>query len=87
MRIVPVAPFTIINLVAGASHIKLRDFLLGTLIGLLPGISAIAILTDRMRATLEDPQPVTITILVLVSVAVIGASYFLSRYLVKLGNN
>ena len=40
LRIVPVAPFTVINLVAGASHIRLRDFALGTLVDLLPGVFA-----------------------------------------------
>ncbi|MEX2365911.1 MAG: VTT domain-containing protein, partial [Pseudohongiellaceae bacterium] len=51
VRIAPVAPFTIINLVAGASHIRLRDFSLGTFLGLIPGITAFALLTDRIKAT------------------------------------
>ena len=34
----PIAPFSIVNVVAGASHIRWSDFLLGTVIGLLPGI-------------------------------------------------
>ena len=37
LRIVPVAPFTVVNLVAGASHISFRDFALGTLLGMLAG--------------------------------------------------
>ena len=36
MRIVPVAPFTVVNLAAGASHIGLRDFLIGTVFGMTP---------------------------------------------------
>jgi uncharacterized membrane protein YdjX (TVP38/TMEM64 family) len=41
VRILPVAPFSVINMVAGASHIKFRDFFWGTLIGLFPGILAL----------------------------------------------
>ncbi len=37
VRLVPVAPFAIINMVAGASHIRLRDLVLGTAIGITPG--------------------------------------------------
>jgi phospholipase D1/2 len=84
LRIVPVAPFTIINLVAGASHIRLRDFFWGTLLGLLPGITAIAILTDRVKSTMNNPQPETIVLLVVVALAVLGSSFLLSRRLLRL---
>ena len=43
VRNLPVAPFTIVNMVAGASHIKLGDFLLGTALGMAPGIVAIMV--------------------------------------------
>lgn len=55
-RVVPIAPFTVINLVAGASHIRLKDFVLGTVIGMWPGIAAITLFTDRIRAMLDDPS-------------------------------
>jgi phospholipase D1/2 len=83
LRIVPVAPFTIINLVAGASHIGLRDFFWGTSLGITPGIITIALLTDRARATLIDPEPATIVMLIALAIIVVLASYYLSRYLLK----
>jgi len=55
-RVIPVAPYSIVNLVGGASHVGLRDFVLGTLIGMAPGIAAIALFTDRIRAMLEQPS-------------------------------
>ena len=33
LRILPVAPFSILNAVAGASHIRTRDFFIGTVLG------------------------------------------------------
>jgi len=42
IRLVPVAPFTVVNVVAGASHIRFRDYLLGTLLGMGPGAAALA---------------------------------------------
>jgi phosphatidylserine/phosphatidylglycerophosphate/cardiolipin synthase-like enzyme/uncharacterized membrane protein YdjX (TVP38/TMEM64 family) len=44
IRMVPIAPFSIVNVVAGASKLRLRDFLLGTALGMLPGIAVMAAL-------------------------------------------
>ena len=56
VRNLPVAPFTIVNMVAGASHIKLRDFLLGTALGMLPGIVVITVFADRLSAAVKNPH-------------------------------
>jgi phospholipase D1/2 len=55
VRNLPVAPFTIVNLVAGASHIRFRDYLLGTALGMAPGILAISVFADRLILTVKDP--------------------------------
>ncbi len=36
IRMVPIAPFTLVNMVAGASGIKLLDYVAGTLLGSAP---------------------------------------------------
>ncbi len=72
LRMLPVAPFTVVNLVAGASHLRTRDFLLGTALGMAPGILAVAVFSDRLAATLRDPSPGTVAMLALVLVAVGG---------------
>jgi hypothetical protein len=41
MLLLPAAGWRCTNLVAGASHIRLRDYLLVTLLGMMPGIEAI----------------------------------------------
>ena len=76
VRIVPIAPFTVINLVAGASHINFRDYVLGTLVGMTPGVMAVAIIADRIYATVQDPRIYTSMWLV-VSVAFIAFVAFL----------
>lgn len=55
-RIVPVAPFSIINLIAGSSGIRPRDYMLGTLIGMLPGMIATIVLADRLAVSLSQPD-------------------------------
>lgn len=80
-RVVPIAPFTVINLVAGASHIGLRDFALGTVIGMGPGIVAITLFTDRIRSMLEDPTWENGLTLALVFGGIALAGYFLVTWL------
>lgn len=46
LRLLPIAPFAIVNMIAGASHIRWRDFLLGTFFGMMPGIVIITTLSD-----------------------------------------
>jgi uncharacterized membrane protein YdjX (TVP38/TMEM64 family) len=83
VRIVPVAPFSIINLVAGASHIRFRDFLWGTIFGMTPGILGVTLLTDRIRASLSSPDWQTLVSLVLVAIVVFVAGYLLAKHLLS----
>ncbi len=71
-RIIPVAPFSLINLVAGVSAISLKDFCLGTLIGIIPGIAAISLVADRLAESLRQPDMSSFTAL-FVAVLVLGA--------------
>ena len=50
IRMVPVAPFTLVNMVAGASGIRLLDYIAGTLLGLLPGLILMSALGSADRA-------------------------------------
>jgi phosphatidylserine/phosphatidylglycerophosphate/cardiolipin synthase-like enzyme/uncharacterized membrane protein YdjX (TVP38/TMEM64 family) len=57
LRLIPIAPFTIINLLAGAAGVRLSRFLLGTLLGMGPGVVLICLSVDRARAALSG-EPV-----------------------------
>lgn len=48
IRMLPIAPFSVVNVVAGASTLPLRDFILGTLLGSTPGILAMAVLGSQI---------------------------------------
>ena len=83
VRVVPVAPFTVVNLIAGASHIRFQDFLAGTLFGMTPGIVAIVLLVDRVSASIRAPSPENILTLVAVAVGVVLGVVVLSRWLLR----
>lgn len=81
VRIVPVAPFTVVNLVAGASHIRFRDYVLGTLFGMTPGVLGVSLLTDRVEASMRSPDWQTLLTLIIVAILVFSVGYTLSKRL------
>ncbi|MCR6631125.1 MAG: VTT domain-containing protein [Magnetospirillum sp.] len=83
LRLMPVAGFSVVNVVAGASSVSLRDFLIGTGVGMAPGIFAMSVLGDRLAVVLRSPSPGNIAILgiavALVLAAQVGVVSRLSR--------
>jgi uncharacterized membrane protein YdjX (TVP38/TMEM64 family) len=79
LRMVPVAPFTLVNLLAGASDIRFRDYLIGTALGLAPGIVMMTALGDRLRRVWEDPTWTQGGILLGVIVAWLGIIIAIQR--------
>jgi uncharacterized membrane protein YdjX (TVP38/TMEM64 family) len=79
IRLLPVAPFTIVNLVLGAARIKLWHFAIGTAVGLTPGLLALSIFGDRLGEALRRPDALNFLSLGLVAVAVILGGTWLVR--------
>ncbi|NIC05568.1 TVP38/TMEM64 family protein [Billgrantia bachuensis] len=52
VSLLPLAPFTLTNMMAGAFHIRFRDYMLGTVIGLTPGLAAIILLGSQLGSLL-----------------------------------
>ncbi len=48
----PVAPFTVVNIFVGALGIRYSSFIIGTFIGLLPGTLTTVVVGDRIWAAL-----------------------------------
>jgi uncharacterized membrane protein YdjX (TVP38/TMEM64 family) len=72
VRLVPVAPFSVVNMVAGSSRVGLRDFLSGTLVGMVPGIAVYSFASDRVIEAARDPSPLTLAIALLSVGALLG---------------
>ncbi|KAA2215203.1 VTT domain-containing protein [Teichococcus oryzae] len=56
VRLMPIAPFTVVNLVAGAVRIPLLDYMVGTALGLAPGLVLMTALGDRLLRIMTDPS-------------------------------
>ncbi len=87
LRLVPVAPFAIVNMVAGTTHLRLRHMLLGTALGMCPGTLAVALFTDQLMLSLTQPGPSSYVLLALtvalIVVGVWGLRYWMNKQ--KLG--
>ncbi|AKJ29563.1 VTT domain-containing protein [Caldimonas brevitalea] len=79
VRMLPVAPFSLINVVAGASQINLRDYLLGTFLGMAPGICMTVLFVDRFTEAVRRPGLGTFTLLAVVVALVVAASILIRQ--------
>ena len=85
-RLLPIAPFTLVNLAAGASGIRFIDFLVGTLIGMLPGLVLLSIMGDRIVRILAEPSAGDIAIVVLCVAGLIGLAVAAQALLSRRGD-
>ncbi|MEX2124174.1 MAG: VTT domain-containing protein [Woeseia sp.] len=84
LRMVPVAPFTVINLTMGAAGVGSRIYLTGTLLGLLPGTFVLTMIGDRLRAAWHDPAAGNVVLFALVMVLWLGLAIVLQRLVSQL---
>jgi phosphatidylserine/phosphatidylglycerophosphate/cardiolipin synthase-like enzyme/uncharacterized membrane protein YdjX (TVP38/TMEM64 family) len=75
IRMVPAAPFTLVNLMAGACSIAVVDYVIGTLIGILPGLIAIALLGHQLTALLTNFSAQNAAVVVLLIGLWIGIAF------------
>jgi phospholipase D1/2 len=76
VRLVPIAPFTLVNLVAGASGIRLWHYVVGTTLGLLPGLVVMSLLGSQIMRLFTAPTSadiITVAVLIAVWIAMVAA--------------
>jgi phosphatidylserine/phosphatidylglycerophosphate/cardiolipin synthase-like enzyme/uncharacterized membrane protein YdjX (TVP38/TMEM64 family) len=81
LRIVPIAPFVVINLAAGISRMKLSTFVVGTFLGMLPGMAGVVFVTHQAKSVYTDPSWQTWVLLGLGVLVFLGLSFGVKKYL------
>ena len=81
LRLVPIAPFAIFNLMAGASHLGFYQFLLGTILGLAPGLGAITLFSNTLRSAVVAPSWQSVATAGLVGLVLVVLSLLAKRWL------
>ena len=79
LRLLPVAGFSTVNVVAGASRLPFLELLAGTAIGMAPWILLALTFVDRVRAAMREPSTVTYALLAADTALIVVAVLFVWR--------
>lgn len=63
MRVLPVAPFTLVNFFVGAARIRFRDFFLASVIGRIPGIVVLTLAGLQVEMFFRQPGVIGLVLL------------------------
>jgi len=77
LRMVPVAPTAVVNAVCGAVRVRFRSFMVGSLLGFLPGALAMSALGHQLAQVLRHPTPGRVLVLLGILGAIAGAMLYL----------
>lgn len=78
MRLVPIVPYNLLNYAAGLAGIRVRDYLLATFLGTIPGIFIFTYLASSIAAGVVSPRQAFVRILIAGSL--LGALAVVSRF-------
>ncbi len=80
LHLLPFGNFTAVNLLAGSLRVPFGGFLVGTALGLLPGVVFLTFLKGHLPDVLRDPSLVNLTLLGAGVVLAIGLGWLLRRW-------
>jgi uncharacterized membrane protein YdjX (TVP38/TMEM64 family) len=81
VRLVPIAPFSVVNAVAGAIHLRFRDFMAGSALGILPGTLIATVFGDQVVSGLKDPGSINLWLVGALALALIVGTRYVRRWL------
>ncbi len=85
VRMVPLAPFTVVNLAAGAIGVRFRDYMLGTALGLAPGITVLSLFGNRVKAQWRHPSTRGVLLIIAIAIVWLAISFTLQRLIAARG--
>jgi phosphatidylserine/phosphatidylglycerophosphate/cardiolipin synthase-like enzyme/uncharacterized membrane protein YdjX (TVP38/TMEM64 family) len=79
LRMMPIAPYGVFNLISGVSSVKFLPFIIGTFFGMLPGTIALAILGDSLGEIISEASPKNLAYLSFAILIWIGIIYSMHK--------
>jgi phospholipase D1/2 len=80
VRLLPVAPYSVVSVAAGVADIGLVPYLAGTALGMAPGIVLYGLFIDRARAVLADPRPLSWAMLGFALLLIVALGWLVRRF-------
>ena len=81
VRMIPIAPYSLVNLAAGAVGVPFRDFVRGTLLGMSPGVVGITFFTKQLEQIILNPSALNLFVLVGTLVLMLAGIVGLRRWI------
>ena len=81
VRMIPVAPYSLVNLAAGAVSVPFRDFVLGTLFGMTPGVAGITFFAKQLEQMILSPTIFNFVVLIATLVLMLAGIIGLRRWI------
>ena len=82
-NMLPTPPFVVQNMIAGAVHIALWKFMLGTFLALLPGMLAWTVFGDQLASAMDGSGKVNYWLIGGALVLLVAFTFLARRYLAK----
>jgi uncharacterized membrane protein YdjX (TVP38/TMEM64 family) len=80
VRLVPIAPYSVVSVAAGVADIGRGAYLAGTALGMAPGILLYALFIDRARAVIADPRPLSWAMLLFAVILLVAVALLLRAF-------
>jgi phospholipase D1/2 len=80
---VPVPPFAVQGIIAGALRIPAWQYAVGSILGMAPGLLAATVFAGELRAALEDPSTISWWLVALVAVVFVGFVWWVRRWFAR----
>jgi phospholipase D1/2 len=81
MRLLPVAPFTLVNIFVGTTGIRFWDFFLASFVGRIPGMIVLTFAGLQLEQVLRDPGVGSFIVLgVVLVLLIVAASWFTKHF-------
>lgn len=83
LRLLPVAPFFLINLISGASPIRFRTYTVATVTGISPALIVMTLAGTQFKRTVDNPVPGQIIVCAVTVALLLVLGVWLSRKALK----
>ena len=80
VRMLPIAPFSLINVAAGSIGLPFRDYMLGTALGLAPGLVLMCLFGHELKDLVRDPSLSRVLTVVGIAIAWVLLSLAIQRF-------
>ncbi|MDN3524601.1 TVP38/TMEM64 family protein [Halomonas sabkhae] len=80
VNLLPLAPFTLTNMMAGAFHLRFRDYMIGSTLGIVPGLAGVTLLGSQLGELVTATSTREVVLSVLGLLAGVGVLFALKRW-------